>query len=454
MEDLGHHAPSTYVDPRGPVLAVALFGLFALLSASSGPAREGAILPWTLNPTGELNNFNTYVLLYALTIPAKEFLNVLLCFFGRYVLRCKKMDEGESKVRKLEVLEFHDLCYLAGNTVVEFLGMNHTVAFLLSSAVDYRLIKFNLYNGPLAFIFLMTLNDIIYYPFHLVAHRRSLYPYCHKQHHRQFVPFRGYADAANQHPLEQSYGFAIFILSMWITSKVCGLHASTAWCATLAWAILNICNHLSFNSRIHLPLLYPAYPRDHNMHHRFPNCNYSTLSTMMDRFGGTFRKYEPLGAKKEKLEDELPVGSAKRVDPKDDSEVPLTRPEALPSPKSFWALAVALFVALIAVEVVTNGHIANHHELAVFAKSAIFLANVAFICGALDPGDEKDDKKKKTQTISAERKIYQGRYQEEAMPKGFTKRFVGDKSVYEVETTALKPGEGGRFGRPSQAAMD
>eukprot|EP00438_Fugacium_kawagutii_P034948 Skav211768 [mRNA] locus=scaffold674:508479:513919:+ [translate_table: standard] len=83
---------------------------------------------------------------------------------------------------------------------------------------------------------------------------RDLYPYCHKQHHRQFVPFRGYADAANQHPLEQMYGFAIWICSLWIISKVQGLHAATAWFGTLAWAVLNICNHLPFDTRIHLPL--------------------------------------------------------------------------------------------------------------------------------------------------------------------------------------------------------
>ncbi|CAE8720637.1 unnamed protein product, partial [Polarella glacialis] len=301
----------TYVDPRGPAVAVAFIGLFVVATILSKPSTPESTLPWTLDPTGEMTSVKGYFMLYAMTIPAKEILNVVLQFLGTWVFRFKRMDEGgDGPVKKLEVLEFHDLCYLALNTMVEFLGLNYILAFLLSTSVVYPLRNFCLFSGPFAFVMIMVINDIIYYPFHAVAHKRSLYPLCHKQHHRQFLPFRGYADAANQHPIEQTYGFCIFILSMWITSKTLGLHASSAWFATLSWAILNICNHLAFDTRIHLPVPYPALPRDHNMHHRFPTCNYSTLSSMMDRFNGTYREYVPLGPKKVKLDPNAPLGSS------------------------------------------------------------------------------------------------------------------------------------------------
>jgi len=379
MEDMKPEKHKTYVDPRGPMSAAALIGLFVVATLCSKPARPESALPWTLNPTGEFTTVLGYVMMYAITIPAKEIMNVGLQFLGTSVFRFKRMDEGEGPVQKLEVLEFHDLCYLALNTLVEFLGLNYISAFLLSSHVVYPLRHFCLFSGPLAFVMIMVINDIIYYPFHAVAHRRSVYPLCHKQHHRQFLPFRGYADAANQHPFEQTYGFSIFILSMWITSKTLGLHASSAWFAMLSWAILNICNHLAFDTRIHLPVPYPALPRDHNMHHRFPTCNYSTLSTMMDRFYGTYRSYKPLGPQKVKLNPSAPVSVEELV-------APVTRPEAVPSPKSFWVLLVALVVAATTIEAVRTGKCPDYHHYASFAKSTVCLNIAALACGALDPG--------------------------------------------------------------------
>lgn len=374
-------AKTTHIDPRGPCLAVAIIAGVAAYSAVSPPATAGASFPWTLNPTGMLNNLTMYIGLYAATIPAKELLNVVLKVAGDSLIGYTRMDEGDQKVPKLEVLEFHDLCYLALNTVVEFLGMNHVGAFLLGSAVTYGSSNFNVFNGPLAFIASFILNDVIYYPFHLIAHRRVLYPYCHKQHHRQFVPFRGYADAANQHPLEQMYGFSIWIFSLWTMSRTLGLHAATAWFGTLAWAVLNICNHLPFDTQIHLPLPYPAFPKDHNTHHRFPNTNYATLSTMTDRLFGTFRPYQAAGYKAPAKN-----GHAANV---------LGLAEAVPSPLSVVCVGAFLFAALLVLEVVNlGGALPALQAMSVFGTSALLLLILAAACfvlraGASAPAAEK-----------------------------------------------------------------
>ncbi|CAK9080155.1 unnamed protein product [Durusdinium trenchii] len=335
----------------------------------SAPVKEGASFPWTLNPTGLLNDLTVWLGLYAATIPAKELLNVILKFVGDHVIGYTRMDEGDQKVPKLEVLEMHDLCYLAVNTIVEFLGMNHTGAFLLGSSLEYDPRGFNIFNGPLAFIAVFVLNDLIYYPFHLIAHRRIFYPYCHKQHHRQFVPFRGYADAANQHPLEQMYGFSIWIGSLWIISKLLGLHAATAWFGTIAWAVLNICNHLPFDTCIHLPVPYPALPKDHNTHHRFPNTNYATLSTMTDRAFGTFRPYRAAG---------------KAVNENDEQEIPSLR-EAVPSQWSFLCIGVLLFFSLLAVEAVQLGGALPSRSMSAFQSSALLLLTLSFTSWAVRP---------------------------------------------------------------------
>mmetsp|Transcript_91477 Transcript_91477/g.222132 ORF Transcript_91477/g.222132 Transcript_91477/m.222132 type:complete len:433 (+) Transcript_91477:50-1348(+) len=370
----GKRAPLAKVDPRGPFSAAIVVGAFAALTLAAEPAKPGSALPWTLNPTGYLHGV-WYVLLYALTIPAKELMNALLGLAGSVVFGFKRMDEGEGAVRKLEVLEAIDLCYLALNTMVEFIGMNHIVAFLLAGSPEPRLSSFGVLNGPVAFVTVMCINDIIYYPFHLIAHKREFYPYCHKQHHRQFVPFRGYADAANQHPLEQAYGFSIFIASMHLTSKFVGLHASAAWCCFITWAVLNIANHLAFDSKIHLPVPYPAFPRDHQMHHRFPQCNYSTLTSFCDRVFGTFKPYRELG---------VPITREEPAGKSDSKEQGNQRPEAVPSAYSVAVLGLALMAAAVAVEALQLGGLPEVVELVSLVKPAIVIANVAAVCAAAE----------------------------------------------------------------------
>lgn len=359
------------LDYRGPVLAVAVVMSFALITQVSEPAVPGASMAWTLNPTGMLS-IQTWWLMYVGTVPAKHVLDAILNFIGERIFNFKRMEAGsESKVKKLEVLETIDLSYLALNTVVEFIGMNHILAFLLGENVLKHLGAFNVWNGPVAFVLIMVVNDIIYYPFHAVAHMREFYPYVHKQHHRQFLPFRGYADAANQHPVEQSYGFSIFVMSLWLVSKLVGLHAASAWCAALSWAIFNVANHLDFDSLLHLPVPFPAYPRDHQMHHRFPKCNYSTLTTFMDRAFGTYREYNGIseGIKAVKV---------------DKAKVAAEEDSVVPSPWSFIGLAPGLVVCGVVAEIVRSaGSLPALEEVvAVFMPTVALVALAAAGCMA------------------------------------------------------------------------
>jgi len=363
------------IDLRGPFSALVVVGIFVAATLMSSPTRPGAALPWTLNPTGYLYGWR-FVSLYVITIPAKEVMNKLLNVAATSLFGFRKMDEGSSPVRKLEVLENIDLCYLAFNTMVEFLGMSHVAAFLISGPLEQRLRSFELFNGPVAFVLVMCLNDIIYYPFHLVAHKRAFYPYCHKQHHRQFVPFRGYADAANQHPFEQIYGFFIFVASMYLTSRIVGLHIATALCASLAWAVLNVANHLAFDSNMHLPLPYPAFPRDHQMHHRFPQCNYSTLTTFCDRACGTFKSYKELGE---------PIVANGTEDTKREqcaASVP-SRTKAIPSPYSVVVVGLALCLAAVALEAYHSGRLPQLEELLPLLRPGAATAAVTGLCATL-----------------------------------------------------------------------
>lgn len=420
------------VDARGPLFAVATVGVFLVFVMATGSKA--------LNPTGYLG-FASYALLYVVTIPAKEALNAALVFFAE-LLQLKRIDKGEGKVKKLEKFDTIDYCYLGFNTLVEFVGMNHVIAFLIQGPVVARLQQFSLTNGPIAFMLTMILNDVIYYPVHCVAHKRAFYPFCHKQHHRQFVPFRGYQDAANQHPFEQIYGFSIFLASCHVSARLTGFHAGAAWVAFFAWAILNIANHLPFDSGVHLPLPYPAYPHDHQMHHRFPQCNYSTLTSMCDRMFGTFRAFRALDEPEppeppqlmwwENLKD-----PADMEDENDDKEPPpIGRPDFCPSHWSVLWVTICIFLSTCIIEWVRIGEFPDWHVYSIFAKAFIVMFNCGLLCYAVEsacaqPVDVKDRSERLyTKPTMQQREERENKNLQEAVPRGLHKRFVGGKTVF------------------------
>jgi len=141
---------------------------------------------------------------------------------------------------------------------------------------------------------MVLVNDFFYWCGHAAMHLRIFYPYVHKQHHRQFVPFRGLPDALNIHPLEELIGAAIFGAALRIVTEVVGLHASTAWVAFTYWSIFNILNHFDRESSLRVPVPFPSGVRDHQMHHRIPKCNYSKLTMLWDRLFGTYLDYVPI----------------------------------------------------------------------------------------------------------------------------------------------------------------
>mmetsp|Transcript_20044 Transcript_20044/g.43683 ORF Transcript_20044/g.43683 Transcript_20044/m.43683 type:complete len:414 (-) Transcript_20044:85-1326(-) len=331
-------------DPRSLAVAFALFAALALACIWTGPSRPGCALPWALNPTGLVDTGTWCILFLIFTFVKDPLLSYVGCFgtFSRKVMRYDSTDlpsdgkgGSEGGVRRLERLEAVDLCYLGLNIVTEFVGTNYLMHFFFLGPMERSLQGLTVLNGPAAFILALTLNDVLYYPFHLVAHWRSLYAYCHKQHHRQSVPFRGYADASNEHPLEQIMGFFILISSLRVTAGILGIHAAAAWGAFVFWMFLNVANHIALDSTLHLPVPYPAFPRDHQMHHRLLRCNYGLLSSLSDRACGTFVPYRPLGERPTKLEP--PLAGA-------------PRPEFAPSPWSVLALLPALAIAATLVE--------------------------------------------------------------------------------------------------------
>jgi len=442
-------APAMGIDTRGPLAAVAMLSCFLLLTLASGRVGESA-LPYTLDPTGRLTVFK-WVLLYGLTIPAKAVLNFSLEFLCGSVFGMERMDNEDEKVKKLAQLQTIDLCYLALNTMVEFIGMIHVYATITDMSMSNDVRDFSLLTGPAAFLLIILANDAIFYPFHYVAHGHACYPYWHKQHHRNMVSFRGHGDAANQHPIEQGCAFCIFIVCVIVVNRHVGVHGASAWTAAIVWVVLNIGNYLPYNSNIHLPLPFPAYPRHHQMHQRMQHkCNYGTLTLICDRLFGTFQEWQALDYVEppppRKLEwYEKSRDPAAALEKQNTIFHTIGRPAAFPSPWSVLGLLAFMFSIAIVLDTNANAGLPPLNEVFGLFTSGVIGLNVAFVICAVESACSSDGGKKKSKS----EKVYTMRTMaqvekdacapdssqtqashSEAVPKGHHRRMVGGKGVF------------------------
>mmetsp|Transcript_46757 Transcript_46757/g.84396 ORF Transcript_46757/g.84396 Transcript_46757/m.84396 type:complete len:399 (-) Transcript_46757:228-1424(-) len=382
--DSGGSLKTSYVNPWLPVSAVVSMVTVLLLASWAWPARPGQSLPWVLNPTGFVDHWGMHVLLCvvhnALIKETGDCIATRLC---KWLSGGRTFEEGsDMKGKKLEVLEGIDIYFLCINHVVEYFTLHHVVYTFMTCGMQQRLSALTILNGPLAYVLLVTMNDGLYYAFHHTAHRRALYPQMHKQHHRNFVPWRGVADATNLHPLEQIAGITVFVTSLKVVSTLFGLHEAAGACFTISWAFMNIANHLTFDSQFHLPVPFPSYPQDHQMHHRMPMCNYSKLSSLFDRLFGTFQPYRPLGG---------------------NGMVPkkLDRPYWVPSVTSVGALAVALPGFAVLLEAFQAGSDFASADFSKLCGPVAVLALAMISCAAARSGPERSVEAVEEQTSQA-----------------------------------------------------
>lgn len=418
-------------DNRSLCMAGVSIAGFIALTVLSKPAAPMEFLPWTINPTGHIGSFGMYFIWYVISMLSKEILSLLLTFFAAKVFLCKRTDGEDAKVKKLMVFGNLDMFYLSLSTVIEFLSMSHLAAFLLNGPVETGLSSFTVLNGPVAFIFLLTINDIMYYFWHVAAHNRIVYPYCHKQHHRQYIPFRGYRDASNLHPIEELSGPAIFLASLFLTSRVFGLHSATAYCCTVSWGSFNIANHMAFDAPWHLPVPFPAFIREHQMHHRNLNCNYCMLTTMCDRLFGSYRSFTPLN---QPVTEPTKTKWYEGKKPRPSKERQRSRCSALPSPWAVVVLGVGLFAAAVLEEVWHSGKLPHPVQLSTLFRSLVFIINGTLICTAVQnvwamPSD--------AELRMAETNKGRTEAPKEAFEPGHLRSFEGDKGVFK---TSAKPG--------------
>ena len=143
---------------------------------------------------------------------------------------------------------------------------------------------------------LLTLGcyDLIYVPFHRLLHVPALYPYIHKHHHRQAVPFRGTFDGINTHPLEFAFGEFLHVWALQVAGNFSTtvLGAKLPYFGVLAFLItgglMASLNHTRFG--ISIPFVYDV--RTHDVHHRKPRSNYCQFVPWFDMLYGSYEEYK------------------------------------------------------------------------------------------------------------------------------------------------------------------
>lgn len=357
-------APST--DYRMPGSAVFTFAVATVSICASGPLVSGAKPPYMLNPTGLLPSWDYLVICIFVIVLGGEVLNWLLAALNSHVMNIPRMDTSGAK-GKLEKFAPVDFCVIACNSFSHFMLVSHLWAIILEPEFDRRLGSLTIMNGPVAFVVFIIFNDFLYWCGHGGMHMRLIYPYVHKQHHRQCIPFRGLADALNIHPFEEFVGGSIFAASLKVMVATTGMHAGTAWALFVVWSLFNILNHFDFDSWLHVPVPFPSSTRDHQMHHRVPNCNYEKLTMIWDRAFGTYLGFHEVNGNKARA-------------PLAGERFPLS--EALPSPACVMPLMPFIACCALLVEAARTSATPVAADVMQMAPSFVLMTFATVACAA------------------------------------------------------------------------
>lgn len=181
--------------------------------------------------------------------------------------------------------------YLFINAINELVFVMNITHFLWHSPlVKLSASELGVANTFLALYVIFLAQDAVYAPLHRFMHWRPVYPLVHKHHHRQIYPSRGYADAANEHPIEHMIGVLCAWVGIFAAAYTTGVHAATLFVFFNIHAALAMLNHSPYDVEFsYLGFNYSV--KAHEMHHRKFTLNYAQYFMFWDRLMGTHRDY-------------------------------------------------------------------------------------------------------------------------------------------------------------------
>jgi sterol desaturase/sphingolipid hydroxylase (fatty acid hydroxylase superfamily) len=184
--------------------------------------------------------------------------------------------------KPLEVLSTTDKLFIGFNKATTTLFTYHVISLAWNSEhVAWDLKDMTLLNTVGSYAAFHLVYDFFYMWFHRILHMRAVYPYVHKHHHRQVVPFRGNLDAVNVHPFEFVVGEYLHLLSIYLVPS----HAVAVGAFIVLGGLMASLNHTRYDARV--KNVYEV--RYHDIHHRIPTVNYGQYIMFWDRVFGSYK---------------------------------------------------------------------------------------------------------------------------------------------------------------------
>jgi sterol desaturase/sphingolipid hydroxylase (fatty acid hydroxylase superfamily) len=137
-----------------------------------------------------------------------------------------------------------------------------------------------------SYLFVLILQDAVFYGTHRLFHHRALYHWCHHGHHRSRHPTPWTSFAFD---LPEAVVQALFLV---LVVVVVPLHLITLLAVLSTMTVWAIVNHVDLD---HLPRRFPHHlfgrwligPAHHCLHHRRPGVHFGLYFTFWDRLCGT-----------------------------------------------------------------------------------------------------------------------------------------------------------------------
>lgn len=146
------------------------------------------------------------------------------------------------------------------------------------------------YDSPLwsvgtvpRFYALFWLDDLMYTVLHASLHLGPAYRTIHYHHHTERYPSRGYRDAGNENPIEQTMALGLHIMAVQTVGRLVGLD----WTAVLAHLSVKAAgscfNHIDRAVVIRLGLGIRLDAAYHQHHHQKGTANFAQFIPALDR---------------------------------------------------------------------------------------------------------------------------------------------------------------------------
>eukprot|EP01084_Bolivina_argentea_P138194 243351_1 len=243
---------------------------------------------FALEKYSNLSLWQTVIALALIVIAVGEVIGSVGCMIGR-LLSSKKIPH---RGKHLDSFDATDIFCVAFSKLSFPVFSYHLMKMMyyqpFGMRISWAVNEVDVVNTIVAVLALFVVYDFFYCIFHRVLHIRGLYKFVHKHHHKQKAPTRGQNDAINVHPFEFLAGEYNHLLALFLVNQfVVPVHVIAVFVFLALGNVLASLNHTRYDVR--LSGIYQA--KDHDVHHWYPDCNYSQYTMLWDHVFGWYKEF-------------------------------------------------------------------------------------------------------------------------------------------------------------------